>query len=63
MYVCICKAVTDTQIKNAISNGACTLKQLHQSCSGAGSVCGKCRNHMQQLLDENLDDQPIIKAA
>ena len=63
MYVCICKAVTDTQIENAISDGACTRKELHQSCSGAGSVCGKCRNHLQQLLDENMDNQSIMKAA
>lgn len=63
MYVCICKAVTDTKIKNAIENGASTRKQLHQNCSGAGSVCGKCRNHMQQLLDENSEQQPIMQAA
>ncbi|MGZ8223697.1 MAG: (2Fe-2S)-binding protein, partial [Methylobacter sp.] len=41
MYVCVCKAVTDTQIKNAIDKGICTRRQLFQ-CFGVGGDCGKC---------------------
>jgi bacterioferritin-associated ferredoxin len=28
MYICVCKAVTDSQILTAIENGVCTRKQL-----------------------------------
>ncbi|TAL50699.1 MAG: (2Fe-2S)-binding protein, partial [Methylovulum sp.] len=50
MYVCVCKAVTDTQIKNAIDKGVCTRRQLFQ-CFGVGSDCGKCNKHVKELLD------------
>ncbi|NOQ34745.1 MAG: (2Fe-2S)-binding protein [Methylococcaceae bacterium] len=62
MYVCVCKAVTDKQIHQAINEGACSRRQLHQ-CTGAGSVCGKCRNYVTQILDETLQIQPIMQAA
>ncbi len=62
MYICVCKAVTDKQIKVAIDKGARTRKQLYQ-CTGAGDVCGKCTRHIKQMLDENLCSQPIMQAA
>lgn len=54
MYACVCKAVTDSQIKNAIRDGACSRKQLFQ-CLGVGAECGKCGKHIRQLLDK----QPV----
>ncbi len=51
MYVCVCKAVTDNQIMQAINQGACTRRQLMQ-CTGAGGVCGKCSQSLKTLLDE-----------
>jgi bacterioferritin-associated ferredoxin len=62
MYICVCKAVTDRQIKQAIDNGACTRRQLQQ-CTGAGGVCGKCTHHLRQMLDENRQSHLIIQAA
>ncbi len=62
MYVCVCKAVTDKQIQQAIDNGACTRKQLYQ-CTGAGDVCGKCSNHIREMLDTNRPERLIIQAA
>ncbi len=63
MYVCICKAVTENQVKSAIEQGAESRKQLHQGCSGAGSVCGKCRHHLQQMLDQHSEQCSIMQAA
>ena len=51
MYVCVCKAVTDSQVNQAIDQGACTRRQLMQ-CTGAGGVCGKCTQSMKSMLDE-----------
>ena len=62
MYVCVCKAVTDQQIKTAIENGHCSRRQLKQ-CLDVGSVCGKCGPHVKDLLDENLVEQPIMWAT
>ncbi len=57
MYICICKAATNTQIEKAIHAGACNRKDLHQSCPGIGTVCGKCRNDLQQLLSKKFSQQ------
>ena len=62
MYVCVCKAVTDTQIKQAINDGVCTRRQLFQ-CFGVGRDCGKCNKHVKELLDTHLQQQPIMQAA
>ncbi|MEC4748278.1 (2Fe-2S)-binding protein [Methylomicrobium sp. Wu6] len=50
MYVCVCKAVTDTQIKTAIDSGLCTRRQLFE-CFGVGGDCGKCNRQVKELLD------------
>ncbi len=52
MYICVCKAVTDSQIKMAIDNGMNTRKALHQ-CFGVGSDCGKCNRYVRELIYEN----------
>jgi bacterioferritin-associated ferredoxin len=49
MYICICKAVTDGQIREAISRGACTRKELAQ-CLKVGKDCGKCAAELSQLI-------------
>jgi len=62
MYVCVCKAVTDTQIKNAIDKGVCTRRQLFQ-CFGVGSDCGKCNKHVKELLDGSRPRHSIMPKA
>jgi bacterioferritin-associated ferredoxin len=62
MYVCVCKAVTNSHITQAINQGVCSRRQLMQ-CTGAGSVCGKCSQHIKELVDEGLRLQPAAQAA
>jgi bacterioferritin-associated ferredoxin len=62
MYVCVCKAVTDNQIKNAIAEGVCSRRQLFQ-CFGVGGDCGKCNKLVKELLDENRQQHPIMQEA
>lgn len=59
MYVCVCKGVTDSQIKNAINSGICTRRQLFH-CFGVGGDCGKCNKYVKELLDDHLQQQPIM---
>ncbi len=49
MYVCVCKAVTDSQILTAIEQGVCTRKKLTH-CFGVGKDCGKCNKDIIALL-------------
>ena len=53
MYVCICKAVTDTQIKQAIHDGAHSLRKIRNEL-GAMSQCGKCYSLTKSILKETL---------
>ena len=50
MYVCICKAVTDKEIRRAVANGADNLYELRESL-GVASGCGSCVDHAQEILD------------
>jgi len=60
MYICVCKAVTDSQILTAIENGACSRKQLTQ-CFGMGKDCGKCNKDVIALLEQTLAPmQPLV---
>jgi bacterioferritin-associated ferredoxin len=49
MYVCVCLAVTDTQIRSCIARGAGTVEEVGDSC-GAGTGCGSCHDHIDVFL-------------
>jgi bacterioferritin-associated ferredoxin len=50
MYVCICEAVTEDDVRVAIGDGARSVDEVGDR-TGAGTNCGTCREHLQQLLD------------
>jgi bacterioferritin-associated ferredoxin len=49
MYVCVCKAVTDSQIKCALHEGIDSRRGLYK-CLGVGADCGKCLPQVKELL-------------
>lgn len=49
MYVCVCKAVNDRQIREAYENGACSMRLLNQQL-GVGSCCGRCARCARDVL-------------
>lgn len=54
MYVCVCHAVTDGKIREAVSDGLCgTMRELRMHL-GVSSCCGKCAPHAHQVLRETL---------
>ena len=42
MYICICNAITDRQIRAAVASGAASLGELSMQL-GVGAGCGCCR--------------------
>ena len=52
MYVCLCKAITDQQINQALANGAENLRDL-QRCLDLGRQCGKCCHHARQMIQSS----------
>ncbi len=51
MYVCVCHAVTDRQIHEAVQDGARTLKDLRRDL-GVTRDCGRCATCAHQCLQE-----------
>jgi bacterioferritin-associated ferredoxin len=52
MYVCICSAVTDKQLQEAISQGTGNLRDLRHQL-GVISSCGKCGRWVQEILRQS----------
>jgi len=53
MYVCICKGVTESAIREAIYQGADRMRDL-KVCLGVTEQCGICACHAKQVLDQTL---------
>lgn len=65
MYVCLCKGVTDCQIREAVCEGACSMRELRTHL-GVATQCGRCAQHAQRVLKETLNtasDKENNKAA
>jgi len=56
MYVCICKAVTDHEIRCAVQGGTRTVRGLRKQLGCTGQ-CGKCKQQVREIRDEVLADQ------
>ena len=53
MYVCICNAVTDSDIRNAVDSGVRTMSQLRQR-TGCANTCGCCKELAVEVLQDSL---------
>ncbi|MDX1453711.1 MAG: bacterioferritin-associated ferredoxin [Oleiphilaceae bacterium] len=56
MYVCLCKAVTDHQIHDAVAEGCDTMRGLQREL-GVASCCGKCAPCAREVLNDALREQ------
>ena len=54
MYVCICKGITDSQIRAAVEDGADSLREVRKAL-GVASQCGKCGIMTRDIVMESLD--------
>jgi bacterioferritin-associated ferredoxin len=59
MYVCLCRAVSDTTIVDAIRDGANTVDAVGRACE-AGTQCGKCRTTIEFMI---LREQELVSLA
>ena len=58
MYVCVCRAVSDRKIRQAVAEGACSVRALKDQF-GLGSVCGRCVPEARQLIEQCQPDRPL----
>lgn len=68
MYVCICKGITDTEIRQAVDGGATSYRQVRQSL-GVATQCGQCACEAKQIVkaaikeNNTLLSTPLFYAA
>lgn len=55
MYVCVCKAITDKQIQQAVADGATNFRAVRDQL-GAATQCGSCATMTRELIDEYQAD-------
>ena len=53
MYICLCNAVTDTDIQDAVLSGTTELRDL-QTVLGVSTGCGTCQEAAQQVISDVL---------
>jgi bacterioferritin-associated ferredoxin len=53
MYICICKGITDGQIRQAVNNGAASLDEV-RDLLGVASQCGKCACLAKNVIHESM---------
>lgn len=62
MYVCVCNAVRDTQIREALARGCNDLDDLTAEL-GVGSACGTCVEYARAMIDAHADQQSAESTA
>lgn len=61
MYVCLCNAITDTDIKQAVmQDGVGNVRDLKAKMSIANQ-CGKCTQLTQTIIDATIVDESLFK--
>lgn len=62
MYVCCCLAVKDSEVGEAIENGAHTREAVTRACK-AGGDCGACHGMIEQMIEDHLEDKLVAASA
>jgi len=63
MFVCVCKAVTDVEVRAAIEGGAGTREAVTRACR-AGGDCGACHAHIEGMIEEHeelIDASSLVR--
>lgn len=58
VYVCLCHAVTERDIRRAVAEGCADLEALAQH-TGCGSGCGTCLPMAAELLAAHRATRPL----
>ncbi|MBX3264838.1 MAG: (2Fe-2S)-binding protein [Labilithrix sp.] len=60
MYVCVCLAVSDQEVRSAIESGATTREAVTRVC-GAGGDCGACHGMIATMIEDHVEESgPIV---
>ena len=62
MYICLCNAVTDRQIRAVATGQDCSVAGLYRLL-GVQPKCGKCVPTVRDILSEQANDGPAVGCA
>jgi bacterioferritin-associated ferredoxin len=61
MYICVCNAVTESTIRQAVKDGARSLRDLSFR-TGCSTQCGCCVGLAREVMDETLAEMGVTRA-
>ncbi|MCH4247909.1 MAG: bacterioferritin-associated ferredoxin [Acinetobacter populi] len=53
MYVCLCRGITDQDIKDAMQSGAQSYREVREMLD-LGTCCGRCAPEAKSIISEEL---------
>ena len=56
MYVCLCKGITDSQIRAAVDQGADSITELQKKI-GVALSCGSCIEMTESILKQESKER------
>ena len=62
MFVCICRNVKESDLVNAINQGAASFEDI-QTATGVASCCGQCNSVAQEITSDLLTPDIFYSAA
>ncbi len=62
MYICICNAVRDKEIQQAIEAGYTSYEDL-QNVLSVGTCCGGCQPMVEDYLGREIDSRLFVEVA
>jgi bacterioferritin-associated ferredoxin len=67
MFVCICRGVTEQQVKATIEAGAKSVDEVTAACC-AGDDCGACHTQIEDMIEQRHGVIPcrrlrVVRAA
>lgn len=63
MYICICKRLTDRDIRQRVFNGEVACMDTLRDRLGASTGCGTCELAARDCLEEALAHKSLLEAA
>ena len=60
MYICVCKGVTDTAIREAVRKGADRMRDLKTDL-GVSEQCGICACYAKEVLEQALMQKTVAQ--
>ncbi|WP_433328965.1 (2Fe-2S)-binding protein [Spirillospora sp. CA-294931] len=62
MYVCICNAVTEDDVRGCMTSGGCnTAKEVRAAC-GMQPGCGSCTKRLHAMVSEHRTASELVDA-